>query len=99
MVIPTAGGKSLCLAQVAKDAVTKGNGRLLILAHAQELGEQNAARLRAICPALKVGVYSAGLDSRDTKEPVVVAGIQSVYNKMDLFDPTFQEKRENSGIA
>lgn len=87
VVIPTAGGKSLCLAQVAKDAVVKWKGRVLILAHVKELVEQNAAKLRAICPELKVGVYSAGLDSRDTKESVVVAGIQSVYNKMDLFEP------------
>ena len=87
VVIPTAGGKSLCLAQVAKDAVMKWKGRVLILAHVKEQVEQNAAKLRAICPELKVGVYSAGLDSRDTKESVVVAGIQSVYNKMDLFEP------------
>ena len=87
VVIPTAGGKSLCLAQVAKDAVTKWNGRVLILAHVKELVEQNAAKLRAICPDLKVGVYSAGLDSRDTRESVIVAGIQSIYNKMDLFAP------------
>lgn len=84
VVIPTAGGKSLCLAQVAKDAVTKWNGRVLILAHVKELVEQNAAKLRAICPELKVGVYSAGLDRRDTGESVIVAGIQSVYNKMAL---------------
>lgn len=87
VVIPTAGGKSLCLAQVAKDAVVKWKGRVLILAHVKELVEQNAAKLRAICPELKVGVYSAGLDRRDTRESVIVAGIQSVYNKMDLFDP------------
>ena len=87
VVIPTAGGKSLCLAQVAKDAVTKWNGRVLILAHVKELVEQNAAKLRAICPELKVGVYSAGLDRRDTGESVIVAGIQSVYNKMALFRP------------
>ena len=87
VVIPTAGGKSLCLAQVAKDAVTRWNGRVLILAHVKELVEQNAAKLKAICPELKVGVYSAGLDSRDTQESVIVAGIQSIYNKMDLFKP------------
>ena len=28
-----------------------------------------------------VGVYSAGLNSRDTRESVIVAGIQSVYSK------------------
>ena len=87
VVIPTAGGKSLCLAQVAKDAVTRWNGRVMILAHVKELVEQNAAKIRAICPELKVGVYSAGLGFRDTEESVIVAGIQSVFNKMRKFKP------------
>ena len=87
VVIPTAGGKSLCIAQVAKDAVTKWNGRVMILAHVKELVEQNAGKLKGICPELPVGVYSAGLDCRDTRQPVVVAGIQSVYNKIEAFRP------------
>ena len=87
VVIPTAGGKSLCIAQVAKDAVTNWGGRVLCLAHVKELIEQNAAKIRAICPELKVGVYSAGLDSRDTREPVIVAGIQSICGHADLFKP------------
>jgi len=87
VVIPTAGGKSLCIAQVAKDAVTLWNGRVMILAHVKELVEQNAAKLASICPELKVGVYSAGLNRRDTEESVIVAGIQSVCNRMDLFRP------------
>ncbi len=87
VVIPTAGGKSLCIAEVAKDAVTKWNGRVMILAHVKELVEQNAGKLKSICPDLPVGVYSAGLDSRDTQQPVVVAGIQSVYNKIEAFKP------------
>lgn len=87
VVIPTAGGKSLCLAQVAKDAVTLWGGRVMILAHVKELVEQNAGKLASICPELKVGVYSAGLDRRDTEESVIVAGIQSVYNKMEQFRP------------
>ena len=87
VVIPTAGGKSLCIAQVAKDAVTKWNGRVMILAHVKELVEQNDGKLKSICPELPVGVYSAGLDSRDTQQPVVVAGIQSVYNKIEAFKP------------
>ena len=87
VVIPTAGGKSLCIAQVAKDAVTLWGGRVMILAHVKELVEQNAGKLKAICPELKVGVYSAGLDRRDVAEPVVVAGIQSVFNRIDEFKP------------
>ena len=87
VVIPTAGGKSLCIAQVAKDAVTVWGGRVMILAHVKELVEQNSGKLKAICPELKVGVYSAGLDSRDVTQPVIVAGIQSVYNRIEQFKP------------
>ena len=87
VVIPTAGGKSICIAQVAKDAVTQWGGRVLILAHVKELVDQNAKELCGICPELDVGVYSAGLNRRDTENPVVVAGIQSIYNKVDLFKP------------
>ncbi|MDD4818547.1 MAG: helicase-related protein, partial [Victivallaceae bacterium] len=50
-------------------------------AHVKELLEQNAGKIRALCPELKIGIFSAGLKSRDTSEPVIVAGIQSVYDK------------------
>lgn len=89
VVLPTGTGKSLVLAQIAKDAVEKWNGRVLILAHVKELLEQNADKIRKLCPELKIGIYSAGLRSRDTTEQVIVAGIQSVYNKaceLDAFD-------------
>ena len=62
VVIPTAGGKSLCIAQVAKDAVTNWGGRVLCLAHVKELIEQNAAKIRAICPELKDFSDEIGLD-------------------------------------
>ena len=89
VVLPTGTGKSLVLAQIAKDAVTLWGGRVLILAHVKELLEQNADKIRRLCPDLPVGIYSAGLKSRNTEEPVIVAGIQSVYNKacdLDAFD-------------
>lgn len=87
VVIPTAGGKSICIAQVAKDAVLNWNGRVLILAHVKELVEQNAAKIAALCPEVKVGIYSAGLNSKATEEPVIVAGIQSIAGHADLFKP------------
>ncbi len=89
VVLPTGTGKSLVLAQIAKDAVEKWNGRVLLLAHVKELLEQNADKIRKLCPELKIGIYSAGLKSRDTTEQVIVAGIQSMYNKaceLDAFD-------------
>jgi DNA repair protein RadD len=36
---------------------------------------------------MKTGVYSAGLKSRDTEHPIIVAGIQSVYKRACEFDP------------
>ncbi len=84
VVMPTGTGKSLTIADVADLSVNKGGGRVLVLAHVKELLEQNAAKIRALCPSLSVGVYSAGLNCRDTRNPVIVAGINSVYRKPDV---------------
>jgi DNA repair protein RadD len=83
VVICTGGGKSIIIGKIASDAVSLWNGRVLILAHVKELLEQNAGKVKALCPDIPVGIYSAGLGSRDTNTPIVVAGIQSVYNKAD----------------
>jgi len=89
VVIPTAGGKTPVMATICEDAVTKWQGRVLILAHVKELLEQAADKLRAICPEVRFGVYSAGLKRRDTEHSVIIAGIQSVYRRaceLDAFD-------------
>jgi len=83
IVCPTGSGKSLLMSTIAYDAVTKWSGRVLILAHVKELLEQTAATIRRIAPDLSVGVYSAGLNSRDTEESVIIAGIQSVYTRAE----------------
>lgn len=82
-------GKSLVLAKIASDAVSQWGGRVLILAHVKELLEQNAEKVKFLCPEIDLGIYSAGLRSRDTKNSVIVAGIQSVYKRaceLDAFD-------------
>ncbi|MCY3017548.1 MAG: DEAD/DEAH box helicase [Planctomycetota bacterium] len=81
VVIPTAGGKTPVLATICTDAVGLWHGRVLVLAHVKELLQQAADKLQAICPEVPVGVYSAGLGSRDTLAPVIVAGIQSAYRR------------------
>jgi DNA repair protein RadD len=86
-VLPTGAGKSLVLAKIASDAVEQWNGRVLILAHVKELLEQNADKVRRLCPDIKVGLYSAGLKKRDTNTPVLVAGIQSIYKRACDLDP------------
>jgi len=89
VVLPTAAGKSLVMAQVCKDAVGRWGGRVLILAHVKELLEQTRDKIRRVAPEMwmKTGVYSAGLKARDTECSIIVAGIQSVYKRACEFDP------------
>lgn len=89
VVLPTGTGKSLVIAKLVRDAVEQWNGRVLILAHVKELLEQNAGKIKILCPDIPIGIFSAGLKSRDTEESVIVAGIQSVYDKacdLGVFD-------------
>jgi len=81
VVLPTGSGKTPLLASVCQDVAGQWGGRVLILAHVKELLQQSAHTLQSFLPADMVGVYSAGLGSRDTQHPVIVAGIQSVYKK------------------
>lgn len=83
-VLPTGAGKTPVLATLCRDAVINWNGRVLVLAHVKELLQQSVARIQALCPTIKVGLYSAGLKSRDTQEPIIVAGIQSVHDKANI---------------
>ena len=79
--IPPAGGKTPILATIASDAVNLWNGRVLVVTHVRELVEQAVDKLRRVCPTLPVGVFSAGLKRRDTKESVIAASIQSIYRR------------------
>lgn len=83
VVMPTGSGKSWVIGQIASDAVTKWGGRVLCIAHVKELLEQNAGKIKAICPEIPLGIYSAGLGRHDVSQPVIVGGIQSIYNKAD----------------
>ena len=90
-VVPTAGGKTYVLATICRDVVQRWSGRVLVLAHVKELLEQAVEKLELVAPDIadQIGVYSAGLKRRDTKHPVLVAGIQSVYKRaceLDAFD-------------
>ena len=79
VVIPTGGGKTPLLASICEDVVKKWRGRVLVISHVKELLLQQQQALQAICPDIEVGLYSAGLKSRQSEAPVVVAGIQSAY--------------------
>jgi DNA repair protein RadD len=80
VVLPTGAGKSLVIAMLIRQALEFG-GRVVVLAHRKELLQQNADELRGLIPGVDVGVYSAGLKSREIHNDVVIAGIQSVFRK------------------
>lgn len=72
LVLPTGAGKSLVIAELARIA----KGRVLVLAHVKELVEQNSQKYASY--GLEAGIYSAGLERKDTKTKVIFGSIQSV---------------------
>ncbi|MBI2519750.1 MAG: DEAD/DEAH box helicase [Bdellovibrio sp.] len=72
IVLPTGAGKSLVIAELAKIA----KGRVLVLAHVKELVEQNHAKFSSY--GLEAGIYSAGLNRKQTTQKVIFGSIQSI---------------------
>lgn len=72
IVLPTGAGKSLVIAELARIA----KGRVLVLAHVKELVQQNHLKYQSY--GLEAGIYSAGLNQKDSKQKVIFGSIQSV---------------------
>jgi len=76
----TGAGKSAILAALAAYLP----GRILVVTHRKKLLSQNSAQLARYlgADAGDIGVYSAGLDQRDTHQRVIFGGVQSIYRRM-----------------
>lgn len=61
------------------------NQRFLMITHVKELIEQNANELLNIWPEAPLGIYSAGLKSKQTAQPIIYGGIQSMIKHPDWF--------------
>jgi DNA repair protein RadD len=86
VVAPTASGKSVMIAALIQSFFEQNSRtRCLLLSHVKELLTQDYNKIKAIWPDCPVGLYSAGLNKRETIFPITVAGIQSVYKKPELF--------------
>ena len=83
IVLPTGAGKSLVIAELAKIAI----GRVLVLAHVKELVEQNHLKYESY--GLHAGIYSAGLNQKDSEQKVIFGSIQSVAKAKDAFFKDF----------
>jgi len=83
IVLPTGAGKSLVIAELAKIA----KGRVLVLAHVKELVEQNHEKYESY--NLKAGLYSAGLNRKESTGKVIFGSIQSVARADNSFFKDF----------
>jgi DNA repair protein RadD len=83
IVLPTGAGKSLVIAELARLA----KGRVLVLAHVRELVEQNYAKYMSFDK--DAGLFSAGLERKDTEQKTIFGSIQSVARAPDDFFKNF----------
>jgi len=85
--LPTGSGKSHVIAELCRKALQEYPGtRILVVAHVKELLQQNTEKILLHWPDAPVGIYCAGLRSRQLNS-ITVASVQSIYRKLDKLDP------------
>lgn len=86
IVMPTATGKSYVIARFVKYVIERWpRQRIICLTHVKELIRQNSEKLLELWPNAPLGIFSAGLDERDTKQPIIYGGVASVVNCVESF--------------
>ena len=85
VTLPTGAGKTPLLASLCQDALG-WQARVCVVTHVKELVEQAYNTLsKMLGGAERVGMYSSGLNKRDTEQAIICAGIQSVYRRAGEF--------------
>lgn len=77
VVLPTGAGKTVVFANLIQARPADARGRVLVIAHREELIEQAAAKIRAVAPQLRVGIVKAERDQHEDVD-VIVASIQTL---------------------
>lgn len=75
LVLPTGAGKSIIIAKIS-EWCKENNKRVCVVAHRQELLVQNGNKINT-----NFTFFSAGIGECDAESDIVMAGIQSIYNK------------------
>lgn len=84
--LPTGTGKSVLPAAFIHGIMRQWpNQRFLMITHVKELIAQNADELLKVWPEAPLGIYSAGLKSKDTAHPIIFGGVQSMIRHPDYF--------------
>ncbi len=83
IVAPTGSGKAHIIAGFCEDILGKRpDAKILVLSHVKELLVQDAEKIKLAWPDAPLGIYSAGLKTKETNS-ITVAGIQSIWRKAD----------------
>lgn len=86
VAMPTGTGKSVVIAMLLQMVYHYWPGqRVMVLTHVKELIQQNYDKLMTLWPAAPAGVYSAGLNRKESHRKITFAGIGSVAKKAQLF--------------
>ena len=106
IVAPTGSGKAYIIAGFCEDILKRDpNRKILVLSHVKELLVQDAEKITLAWPDAPVGIYSAGLGTKQTNI-ITVAGIQSIWKKandlghidMIIVDEAHTIQNEDSGM-
>lgn len=84
VLAPTGSGKSVIIACICQLLLRRPKVRLMVISDSGQilLQDYEAVKKQVDC---EVGLYSSGLERSDIKERIIIAGIQSVFKKSDLF--------------
>ena len=81
IVAPTGSGKAWICAGLCEDVLHNWPGKkILVLSHVKELLVQDAEKILQVWPEAPIGIYSAGLGTKEMNT-ITVAGIQSIWKK------------------
>lgn len=84
IVLPTGAGKAFVIAALVRETIARAAGaRIAVVTHTRELIAQNHRELLAYWPDAPAGIYSAGLNRRETATQILFCGIQSVWNQTE----------------
>ena len=82
LVYPTGAGKSLVLAAIVQELLRDyPTMRIGIVTHVRELILQDYQELLRLWPGAPAGIYSAGLNRKDTSQKIIFCGIQSAWKR------------------
>lgn len=86
VALPTGTGKSVVIAEFCRRVLHYWpNQKILVATHVKELVEQNAKAMLRTWPTAPLGIYSAGLNSRDTMQSIIFGGVASVVGHIERF--------------